>query len=549
MSDWPRVRFDLIRALSASFVLVVVGCSQPPAPGDSPAGTTVAGTKGSPHAGSRPGSSHAASAGPTLVMPAGPASLVSGLKTYTKECAACHGATGLGDGPAAYLLYPKPRDFSTGSFRLGSTASGMPTDSDLLRTLELGMPGSAMPPWGHLPRQDRSHLVEAIRYLAVEGRVSSEGLTGAKAEALRAEVLEEFKPGPVVQLAPETPITRAHLARGAELFQSNCAPCHGPKGTGKGQSVLRDESGVIDTARDFTQGVFKGGKSARQLALRIKRGMPGTPMPAFPLKDTDLWAVVHHIRSLIRPGSATPGQRPTDLVAYKVPAVDVHPAAAAWDRAEAITLPTMQLWWRDNRIDDFEFKAIHDGDHIAMRLSWADATKNESAMDQRAFTDGAAVQLSADEYPPFFAMGIQGQTNIWHWKATWERDVTTGRPTIDSQYPQKTDNTEQGHATGEAAGNLISAKKHPSSVEDLNARGFGTLTSQPNAEQNVQGKAVWKDGRWSVVFSRGMCARKGQDVALEAAGEVHISFALWNGERGDRNGVKAVTIWHWLKIE
>ncbi len=46
MSDWPRVRFDLIRALCASFVLVVVGCSQPPAPGDSPAGTTVAGTKG-----------------------------------------------------------------------------------------------------------------------------------------------------------------------------------------------------------------------------------------------------------------------------------------------------------------------------------------------------------------------------------------------------------------------------------------------------------------------------------------------------------------------
>src|SRR5688572_20243647 len=77
--------------------------------------------------------------------------LARGTQLYVKQCAACHGAQGLGDGPAAYLLYPKPRDFSQGTFRLTSTKSGLPTDDDLLQTLKRGMPGSAMPSWGWLP--------------------------------------------------------------------------------------------------------------------------------------------------------------------------------------------------------------------------------------------------------------------------------------------------------------------------------------------------------------------------------------------------------------
>src|SRR5262245_26103226 len=59
--------------------------------------------------------------------------LARGLSLYAANCAACHGETGLGDGRASYLLYPKPRNFSQGAFRITSTKSGMPSDQDLLQ--------------------------------------------------------------------------------------------------------------------------------------------------------------------------------------------------------------------------------------------------------------------------------------------------------------------------------------------------------------------------------------------------------------------------------
>ncbi len=38
------------------------------------------------------------------------ATLAKGKEFYTRECAACHGNTGKGDGPKAGELNPKPRD-------------------------------------------------------------------------------------------------------------------------------------------------------------------------------------------------------------------------------------------------------------------------------------------------------------------------------------------------------------------------------------------------------------------------------------------------------
>src|SRR2546430_83532 len=65
---------------------------------------------------------------------------------YNHACAWCHGKDGRGDGPAAFsidkYLSPRPRDLTRGRFELRSTASGeLPTDEDLLRTLEHGIPG------------------------------------------------------------------------------------------------------------------------------------------------------------------------------------------------------------------------------------------------------------------------------------------------------------------------------------------------------------------------------------------------------------------------
>src|SRR5205814_8265680 len=86
---------------------------------------------------------------------------------YDHACAWCHGKDGRGDGPAAFSIgkyrAPRPRDFTRGRFELRSTASGeLPTDEDLLRTLERGIPG-AMPSFRGLTAGERRLAITAIK--------------------------------------------------------------------------------------------------------------------------------------------------------------------------------------------------------------------------------------------------------------------------------------------------------------------------------------------------------------------------------------------------
>ena len=74
---------------------------------------------------------------------------MEGVELYKTRCAVCHGERGAGDGVAADLMYPKPRDFSLALFKY-KTSSGLlpPTDEDLFRTIKEGLPGTAMSGWG-----------------------------------------------------------------------------------------------------------------------------------------------------------------------------------------------------------------------------------------------------------------------------------------------------------------------------------------------------------------------------------------------------------------
>ncbi|SVB61288.1 uncharacterized protein METZ01_LOCUS214142, partial [marine metagenome] len=65
----------------------------------------------------------------------------SGETLYNLYCASCHGVSGDGDGELAYLVYPKPRDFTTGKYKIKSTLPGNPpTNQDLFNTINKGMP-------------------------------------------------------------------------------------------------------------------------------------------------------------------------------------------------------------------------------------------------------------------------------------------------------------------------------------------------------------------------------------------------------------------------
>ena len=74
-----------------------------------------------------------------------------GQELYDKHCSECHGSSGQGDGPAAQLLLPRPRDFTAGKYKVRSTETGsLPTDDDLLRAVRQGLQGTSMPAWDKL---------------------------------------------------------------------------------------------------------------------------------------------------------------------------------------------------------------------------------------------------------------------------------------------------------------------------------------------------------------------------------------------------------------
>src|SRR5262245_33179305 len=108
---------------------------------------------------------------------AGSARLQSGKAVYEQHCAACHGSNGNGNGPAAVWLFPKPRNFSAGLFKIQSTPPGtLPTDDDLFQTITRGMPGSSMPSFTYLSEQQRRDVVQYVKYLTAETDASGKRL-------------------------------------------------------------------------------------------------------------------------------------------------------------------------------------------------------------------------------------------------------------------------------------------------------------------------------------------------------------------------------------
>ena len=225
-----------------------------------------------------------------LVLMASPAAADPATAVYNHACAWCHGKAGRGDGPAAFsinkYLSPRPRDLTRGRFELRSTPSGeLPTDEDLLRTLERGIPGY-MPSFRGLTAGERRLAITAVKRFYP-------GFASAH-------------PSPVP--LPEPPaLDAAAVGRGRQAYAAGgCASCHGERGRGDGPSApqLKDETGLRIRPADLRYPVrFKGGAEPADLYRTLMSGLDGTPMPSYASAFDDPrapWDLVAYLRSLHR---------------------------------------------------------------------------------------------------------------------------------------------------------------------------------------------------------------------------------------------------------
>jgi DMSO reductase family type II enzyme heme b subunit len=491
--------------------------------------------------------------------------LVRGRELFATHCVVCHGPAGRGDGPAAYLLSPAPRDFGSTRFRIVSTENGVPTREDLVAVLKQGMPGSAMPPWEWLPPCDLARLADTVRELAIEGRTADllRFAQEEEEEMTRAEALEiatsAMTPGAALALPPECS-GEGDLVEGRRLFLRSCAQCHGADGTGSGASVQWNEDGTPAYPRDFTAGIFKGGSTHADIVRRLLIGLPGSSMPSTTFDDPRQAAqLAAYVQSLVRPGAqASVSQARRVLAARHVAgAVPTLPEDPAWNAIEGTWLALMPLWWNERRVPGCVVRAVHDGNTLAVKLSWEDATREDDFLATEDFTDAAALQWSRDANPPLFTMGETGRpVNIWQWKAAWERDLEEVRG-VAARHPS-TPPDQYGHTdapsadlylTARAAANPMAVAKRASAGEMLSAEGFGTLAPIRTPDGKLGARARWADGFWDLVLTRPLAACCPGELALEPGNRVSLALALWNGAASDRNGQKSVSVWHVLELE
>lgn len=540
-------------------------------------------------------------------------SVERGRQLYEKFCATCHGVDGKGEGSAAVYLLPKPRDFTSGVFKFQSTPSGsLPRDEDLLRTLENGMPGTAMPAWDRLTEQAQKNLVVFLKTFS--------------------EKFVENKPEDPISIGNEPEATADRIRKGKTIFAlSGCWMCHGTTGAGDGPSSknMVDDLGRPIPPYNFTRAAaFKGGSTPRDIYRTFSTGIGGTPMPAYgedalavgresfgnlsnlqgsyssveisefkkylkewpkqsaldkmsveerkKLADERRWSLVYYVLSLSKSGKSPISYTTLnhELVSSFVPdvAAVADPFSMNWNNVKEVELALISLWQRDTPIDRVSVKVVSDGKEIALRLEWEDPTKDDGALHDSKFGDAAAVQFPMDiTSDPFFGMGDTSfAVNIWQWKSWWETD-RVGFSGINSAFPKNAADLYlfdiAGRSTAEyfvskdsaknlsmtwnagwGSGNILSVQSDKPSVEDLNARGFGTLTTQGTAGQNVRGRGTWKNGKWTVVFTRTLASDEPNDVVMKTDQKIPVALAIWDGSLADRNGQKMVTNWYKLTI-
>ncbi|MBI3811611.1 MAG: c-type cytochrome [Nitrospirae bacterium] len=485
----------------------------------------------------------AASAG----RPAKPsqADVDAGKQIYFKKCVWCHGPEGAGDGPGADRLWPRPRNFNQGTFKIRHTGSGeLPMENDLFLTVTHGLPGSAMPPWnGILTDQQRHQVVSFVMTNLVKERNFQDMEN------------EEFH---VIDYGKQVASSEDSIKKGKDVFMNKgkCVECHGAEGRGDGNKTQKDEWGFPIFPADLHKcWNFRGNRedpyNPKNVFREVSTGLNGTPMPSFAdvLTPDQRWDVANFVISLcpkrkIDPLTAHPAAQFVVKSHFVTGEIPKSPDDPMWQNFENqyIGLAGQIIHKPRNfvrLVDEVWVKSAFNGKEIAWAFEWDDRIKSVAtpeAMAQEAsfeetppagqpiasreypmFNDGVAIQfpakwqnLTPPEKPRFVFGDVKNAVDLWKWES---------------------DGTVKAYIGHGAMG--------------------GDLKLEPTANQDV--KAVfseYKDGRWRVILTRVMTTGdKDNDVQFEMGKYIPTVFFAWDGNNGDHGLKSSISTWYYTILE
>jgi cytochrome c len=496
----------------------------------------------------------------------------SGKKLYLKNCSQCHGEKGDGEGYAAPHLRPRPRNFTTGKFKVRTTPNGaLPTHQDLVNIIRHGMPYTSMPAWPNLADQEVSDLAYFITTFSPDFSNP------------------ENAPKPVpLPGAPKS--TKESIELGKKLYEENgCVKCHGTLARGDGPSAptLVDDWGhpirPADLAMSWT---FRGGPSREDIFRTLSTGLNGTPMPSFleALRPEQRWAITDFIASLS--GTNGPGYSNLVVAKHVQDSIDLAKGAASFGSAPVARFPIVGQIMEPGRsfhppATSVTVQAIYDADSIALLVRWHDMSaektgkngpslpvpqeeEEEQAVVAPAgggaaagaggaqgsvFGDAEVTPAPAGQAKP--AGGAQqGAANPFaEPEAAPASQPSEFSDAVSIQIPSQTPTGARKpyFIFGDAQNSVDLWFFDLARPAPLQFTGRGSENIAPNATGDLTGVASYDQGEWSVIFKRPLRASSGAPFSPESF--MPIAFSVWDGfsrERGNRRGL---TLWNSVYVE
>jgi mono/diheme cytochrome c family protein len=478
----------------------------------------------------------------------------SGKTLYLRNCSQCHGEKGDGEGYAASHLRPRPRNFTTGKFKVRTTPNGaLPTHQDLVNIIRRGMPYTSMPAWPNFSDEEVSDLAYFLTTFS-------------------ADFSNPEKAPQPAQLPSAPKATKESIELGKKLYEeTGCAKCHGALGRGDGPSAptLKDDWDNPIRAADLTQSwTFRGGPSREDIFRTMSTGLNGTPMPSFAdaLKPEQRWAITDFIVSLSG-GSTGPGYSNLVVARHVKDSIDLAKGAASFASAPMARFPIIGQIMQPGRsfhppATNVMVQAIYDADSIALLVRWHDMSA------QKTGTNGPSLPVPPEEEEEQAATaegggagGVFGEAEVAPAPAGQAQNpfaeaeaAPAGQPSefsdavaiqIPSQVP--TGARKPYFIFGDAQNSVdlwFFDLAHPN-PQQFTGRGSGDITPKDTSE--LTGVASYDQGEWSVIFKR---PRRVSSAATFSPGEfLPVAFSVWDGfsrERGKRRGL---TLWYSIYVE
>jgi len=499
-------------------------------------------------------------------FPAMPAAedIEAGKRVYFTKCVWCHGVDGGGDGPSADRLWPRPRNFNQGTFKIRHTASGeLPLPQmDLFQTVTHGLPGSAMPSWeGILSEDQRRQVIAFVTSQLVKDRKFDDKDT----ETFTVLQLDSLKP---------IPPSKESLEKGAQLVvDKKCIECHGVEGHGDGNAFnLKDDWGFpIQPASWHKCWNFRGSRqdpyNVKNIFRTFSTGVNGTPMPSFADNTTieERWHIANFVQSLCeRDAKGNPleidpltDKPKTNFVIRSGPIegeIPADPENELWQKRERrIVALGGQITHKPrnfvNRLDDVWVKSIYNDKHIVFMFQWEDRSKSV-AEGKRPFQP---TQVNLDEY------GIKEQppkTGEPDSIAAKQNNYTVYNDAFAFEFPVKW----QELPPPEKPRFFWGDQKYPVDIvkweADGSLRAFaGTGWDQDFEERDDFAekmkllKAEWKDGLWTLMIQRPLKGDYDEDTYFEMGKYIPTVFFAWDGHNGDIGRKLAVSAFYYTILE